>query len=168
MASSALSKFSRRIKLTYFFAFKQPKKPKLFTDNSTWTPPLQYIPEDIIEELESLDTTLANHSTQNHPDRKSLQHISILQTLRKDPDIIIKPADKGSSLVIMNTQDYISEANRQLNNPLHYTKIHTLLSPTIRHRYISILRTLLNKKILTKKQVDYLSPPDNPRPRKFY
>ena len=38
-------------------------------------------------------------------------------------DIVIKPADKGGSIVIMNTKDYTAEAERQLNNPDHYEKL---------------------------------------------
>ena len=45
-----------------------------------------------------------------------------LRKLRNDTDIVIKPADKGSATVIMNKEDYIFEANRQLENPKHYKK----------------------------------------------
>uniref|UniRef100_A0A8C4RLP3 Uncharacterized protein n=1 Tax=Erpetoichthys calabaricus TaxID=27687 RepID=A0A8C4RLP3_ERPCA len=38
-------------------------------------------------------------------------------------EIIIKPADKGGALVIMNTSDYIQEAQRQLSNTMHYHKL---------------------------------------------
>ena len=36
------------------------------------------------------------------------------------PDIIIKPADKGGSIAIMNTVDYVTESQRQLFNQEHY------------------------------------------------
>ena len=39
-----------------------------------------------------------------------------ISALKNNPNIIIKKADKGSSLVIMNRTDYINEAERQLND----------------------------------------------------
>jgi hypothetical protein len=41
---------------------------------------------------------------------KSLQ----IQELKEKDDIVIKPADKGSAVVVMDKVDYIEEANRQL------------------------------------------------------
>ena len=46
-----------------------------------------------------------------------------MRELYNNNDIVIKPADKGGSIVIMNTTDYIAEADRQLNNPDHYEKL---------------------------------------------
>ena len=43
-----------------------------------------------------------------------------MRELYNNNDIVIKPADKEGSIVIMNTSDYISEADRRLNNPHHY------------------------------------------------
>jgi hypothetical protein len=34
--------------------------------------------------------------------------------------IIIKPADKGSAVVVLDRETYIQEAHRQLNNPKFY------------------------------------------------
>ena len=42
-----------------------------------------------------------------------------MRDLYKNPDITIKPADKGGSIVIMNMEDSIAEANRQLSNQEH-------------------------------------------------
>ena len=43
-----------------------------------------------------------------------------MRDLQNNPDITIKPADKGGSIVIMNTVDYVKEAQRQLFNQDHY------------------------------------------------
>ena len=40
-------------------------------------------------------------------------------------DITILKADKGVAVVIMNTNDYIGEGNRQLNNTEFYTSVNT-------------------------------------------
>ncbi|KAJ8046123.1 hypothetical protein HOLleu_09311 [Holothuria leucospilota] len=40
--------------------------------------------------------------------------------LRSNKDIIIKPADKGSAVVVMSVTDYISEGERQLSNTSIY------------------------------------------------
>ena len=49
-----------------------------------------------------------------------------------DKRIIIKPADKGSAVVIMNHNDYIQEAHRQLSDPNFYKE--TKEDLTSRHR----------------------------------
>ena len=43
-----------------------------------------------------------------------------MRDLYKNPDITIKPADEGQSIVIISTNDYTAEANRQLSNQEHY------------------------------------------------
>ena len=35
----------------------------------------------------------------------------------------MKPADKGSAVVVLSTEDYIKEADRQLNNQSYYKKL---------------------------------------------
>ncbi|KAJ8041098.1 hypothetical protein HOLleu_11818 [Holothuria leucospilota] len=40
-------------------------------------------------------------------------HLQIFWRLRSNKDIIIKPADKGSAVVVMSVTDYISEGTRQ-------------------------------------------------------
>ena len=51
-----------------------------------------------------------------------------LERLRANPDIIIKPADKGEATVILNKEDYITEAMQQLGNEEHYNKLDTDLT----------------------------------------
>lgn len=46
-----------------------------------------------------------------------------LQQLSQNRDIVIKLADKGSTIVIMDRQQYLFEANRQLQNQEHYREL---------------------------------------------
>ena len=41
---------------------------------------------------------------------------SALKHLQQRIDVIIKPADKGSAVAVLSKEDYIKEANRQLND----------------------------------------------------
>ena len=72
----------------------------------------------INEFLKEMDTPLTR--TKKNLKKKEYQAMRELYT---NTDIVIKPADKGGSIVVMNTIDYIAEAERQLNNPDHYEKL---------------------------------------------
>jgi hypothetical protein len=56
-----------------------------------------------------------------------------IDELKKLEDqIVIKPSDKGTNVVIMQRDDYEKEARRQLNNPSFY--LHTEEDLTEKHR----------------------------------
>ena len=58
-----------------------------------------------------------------------------MRDLHGNTDIIIKPVDKGGSIVIINITDYIQEAQRQLLNPEYYKTLTT--DPTVTYnKYI--------------------------------
>ena len=61
-----------------------------------------------------------------------------MRDLYKKPDITIKPADKGGSIVIMNTEDYIPEASRQLSDQEHYE----VLDEDLAHSYNKYIHPL--------------------------
>ena len=55
-----------------------------------------------------------------------------LNLLQNNQHIVVKPADKGSAIVIMNHTDYITLTTRQLSDNKFYTKTPTdLTSPHI-------------------------------------
>ena len=43
-----------------------------------------------------------------------------IQELTERDDFVIKPADKGSAVVVMDKVDYLEEANRQLTDERFY------------------------------------------------
>ncbi len=48
-----------------------------------------------------------------------------INSLRKNDQIIVKPADKGGALVIWPREAYIVEANKQLNDKRNYKLVKT-------------------------------------------
>lgn len=60
--------------------------------------------------------------------------------------MVIKPADKGSTTVIMDRTDYVEEALRQLQDPTYYLPLDKPI----------FLDTLRAEKVLTKQQITYL------------
>ncbi len=150
---SAISQFSRRLKLTQFF-HNMPRlgDPKPFVDKSQWTPDDQLIPEDILKEIETLEKESSKIKLKNGPSNLSKQEKLAIRSLKADKNIIIKPADKGSATVIMDKNEYIREANRQLSNALHYKKLSQPVFPQISNRVDKIISNLQKQKYLNKKQ----------------
>ena len=68
----------------------------------------------------------------------------------------------------MDKNNYITEGYRQLNNTNHYTPINNSLQHETSIKINQILTPLLNHKLITQKQFDFLAPPASPRPRYFY
>ena len=73
-----------------------------------------------------------------------------ISTLRKNLDIVIKPADKGGAIVILNKTDYIKEGERQLANTDHYKHIEDI--KPLKRKFIKeveqSLRSLKNKEYI--------------------
>lgn len=90
-----------------------------------------------------------------------------LKSLSTRSDIVIKPADKGGAIVILNTNDYIQEGNRQLNDPNFYE--HLTGDPTPRYAKIvsSTLEELLKGGKITANEHKLLKPA-HPSLGRFY
>ena len=46
-----------------------------------------------------------------------------LRELQHCSDIVIKPIDKGFAVMVLSKNDYIKEAEQELNNHTHYEKV---------------------------------------------
>ena len=93
---------------------------------STWEPtPADTLP--VVLELIEQDRGALN-KTKKEPEPKNLtkEEEKALKELCNTHSFIVKPADKGSSVVIMDKIDYKQEALRQLNDSEYY---HSLSDP---------------------------------------
>ena len=69
------------------------------------------------------------------PRKKNLtkEEYHSIKSLRNHPDIIIKPADKGSAIVIQDKHNYETEGEGQLQNEQFYKETQTDLTGEVIH-----------------------------------
>ena len=89
--------------------------------NKIWTPPnnhhtINTYVEVVKKDIEQSKTVPLKKIRSNLSKDKKVA----LKDLSKQDDIIITNADKGRAVVIMDVNDYIGEAKRQLNEPRNY------------------------------------------------
>ena len=102
--------FSRRMHLQYIFN-GETNEPHPFHVKSGWIPPVQ---------LEETKVLLAETQFTKPKNNLSYAEQKAVETLRKNTNINLKKADKGTRTVVLNTEDKIQEGQVQLDNTEHY------------------------------------------------
>ena len=100
-----------------------PPHNTILYPSSGWTPRVDKIHSCIHTEtpiinefLKELDQPTIKSREKNLTNKE----YQAMRDLYNNPDITIKPMDKGGSIVIMNTENYTVEANRQHLSRTHY------------------------------------------------
>lgn len=136
---------------------------------SDWTPSTSSLPPQvrtlILNDLEYFDKQFK--LTKTKPNLNTSEN-QALQELRNNKNVVIKPADKGSSIVIMDREQYIFEAKRQLFNTTYYKKIGKPIFNETIPMVTKIIYDLYQKKYISAKQRNYLLGSTEPRMRRFY
>ena len=110
--------FARRMRLQYIF-HGENTRPHPFHVKSTWKPQVQ--PSVALESyLEEVKIKLAELELKNPKDNLNPAERETLNTLKRDTNINLKKADKGTTSVVLNIEDKIKEGQTQLNNWEHY------------------------------------------------
>ncbi|XP_063800256.1 mucin-5AC-like [Pseudophryne corroboree] len=82
---------------------------------------------------------------------------SALKSLKSDDSIIIKPADKGGGLVLMDKVDCIAELDRQLSDGITYSKIKADPTLKISESLRKWTTEGLLKGVITKDEFDFIN-----------
>lgn len=80
---------------------------------------------------------------------------------------MIKEADKEGAVIIMNTSDYVAEAQRQLSNRMFYLPTDRDKTQNFTDRIETYLLSLFNRKVLSKVVYDRVTT-KQPRTPAFY
>jgi hypothetical protein len=92
---------------------------------------------------------------------------TVLQNLRSNEDIIIKPADKGSAVVVMDKSAYIREAEGQLSHDRFYNKLDKDPTKQFSDNITNELNNMYDNGDIDEKTLEYLIP-DSSKPGRFY
>lgn len=165
--------YHRRLKLAAYFHGKERllKDGPTFQEPSTWEPDPCDLPPPLWDLISDDRTALSVpiFPAQNiDPDNLTGNEWRALQELKADKSIIIKPADKGSSVVLMDRPLYIQEAMRQLHNTDHYRPLDSPIYLDSIPLFKNVLLKLRNEKYITDKQMQYLIGDPQPRARHVY
>ena len=118
-------------------------KNDILHPSSGWTPPSGQDP--FLESYRStiIHNTLKEIKKNNRKFKRNFkkEEWTAISTLRNNRDIVIKPADKGGNIVIMNKQDYIQEGLRQLSDSKHYEILDEDPTQTNNNQNISSITT---------------------------
>ena len=158
--------FCRRLQLSNHFASHPPSEPTPFTAPSTWHPP-QANPH-----IESLQRELHHQLPQAWkkapPHRLKHEVQPALRELTNHPNLVIKSADKGACIVLMDLARYSQEALAQLHTAKHYTPIGAPVFPRVMDTINGLIGQLHTLEFITKKQMEFIRLDPNSRDRLFY
>lgn len=164
-----LQNYHRKIQLISYFQDKGEGQILPFIGSSNWTPPPDRIPQEVKNLIiKDVKTFRKHYKPTIEYSNISSQEIRALQELKNTKHIVIKPADKGSAVVILSRDQYIFEAERQLNDVIYYKKLDKPIYLDTIDTVKQIVDTLKEKKFINSKQRKYLIGEVEPRERRFY
>lgn len=98
-----IQQYHRRIKLAAFYGDKNETRSQPFTPKSYWSPPNAQLPPQILNLIKTDNEYFQNHFNVGRIESNlTVEEIKALTELKGNKQIVIKPADKGSAVVILD------------------------------------------------------------------
>ena len=158
-----------------FFFQHDISDPHPFCIKSDWEPPTPTNPNLVAyhNEIEiailSLMTNQAITNTElPKPDNLTEQEWKALHELEKIKNIVIKPADKGGGIVVMNRTDYDNKVRALLNNENHYALTDSNPLPKLINGIVSYTTHLFLSGRIDSDTFKFMSPDSSCRTSYFY
>ena len=151
-----ISVFTRRIQLAEFFHNTENTDDSLVRNNSKWTPPLgrSMALDSFIKNVTGIPLANTPQTTQSCKSNINIKQRHAINDLINNKNIIIKEADKGGAVVIMNTTHYKQMSDNILNDISYYKPLDKDPQKTERIQYNRLLNK--HKTCLREKEFKYL------------
>jgi hypothetical protein len=156
--SKEVDAFTRTLQIRHIFRDETNNKAKPFTGNPSWKPPTDKRNKTLDGYSQFLNTEINNIVTTN----KIKHNISIaerkaLASLRKDENILIQKADKGGSIVVLNTSQYRDKMYTMLADPVTYTSVPCVDLTKAETEIFNIVSYLCDHNFISNKQKIHLT-----------
>ncbi|KAL9977158.1 hypothetical protein ACROYT_G014536 [Oculina patagonica] len=156
-----IREFVRQIRLREFF-YCDDEVDGAFSDIPTFRNRSAWCPEKNREMaveayVEALENAILSHDFEtSHQRNLTREEQRALENLQSYDDIIIKQADKGSAVVVLDKGTYVQEAMRQLNDEEVYTSLDTDPTQEMVGRINDKIKECYVKGGIEEKTKDYL------------
>lgn len=145
--------------------------PTPFQFPSSWVPPEDQISPIIRQHCDRDYEIISHNQITPRPSLKSnitAEQRTALKELSNNDLVVLKPADKGSVIVILDRAQYLQEAERQLTVTEHYRPLSHSIKTATQELQRPIFDQLRNQGFITTRQHRFLEGPDESRDRLFY
>lgn len=157
----SLDNFDRSNRIKYFFRGQPERKPHPFKEPSTWMPPKAS--KGIETYLHRIRTNLHKVNINKHiKPNLNPQEKKALTTLAKDPNIIIKSADKGSGIVVEDTKNYVRDGEEHLANTTIYRQCQSDPTTQLASAINNYIQNIHTKGIIDSETKNFLMFKDKP------
>ena len=129
-----------------------------FSTKSTWNPPKGHPCLEVF--LSQVENEFFQITKQDlRYSNSSKEEWRALRSLADDASIVIKKADKGSCVVVWDRNDYVLEAEKQLNDPSVYRDVSNgeNILPKLSEASNKMFSSLRRKGFITEKQLKYFT-----------
>jgi hypothetical protein len=151
-----VDKFIRNVQIKCMFVDNNEHNIEKFTGNPDWVPPKFKQNVALNGYADFLKTNIGNLVKNN----KTKQNISraeraALNKLRLDKNILIQKADKGGSIVVLNTGAYQNKIETMLSDPVTYTPTDDINLDKAKIDIVDIVNYLYERNYISKKQRNF-------------
>ena len=153
-----ISHFIRNIQIKYMFIGKDKNIREPFTGNKQWKPPKNKQHQAIIA-LEDILNEEFSELVKHNNIRNNISNTDrlALKSLRNNQNIIIKKADKGGCIVILNTDNYIDKIYTMLSDNITYSKMDQIDLNQKKSEVDVIINNLFEDNFISKRQKKFLT-----------
>ena len=167
MVKENIDKFFRNANLFLFFSEEDNSQNEIELNSTDgFKHPELKIPSkfnlpkpNMLEHIQEIltDRILNHNPSKARPRNLTNKQYQLLQNLQNNNSIVIKKADKGSNIIIMDREFYVKEAMRQLTDTKFYKRIDKDL--TLEHYSLvqELILEMFNKKIISEQTYKFLS-----------
>lgn len=154
--TTAADQLTRNVKLEHYFRNSTNHTKEMFVQKSSFNPNESCFPRNIRDFCNETYNLAKTCKLSTPKDNLSEAERKALSSLTNNNSIIIRKADKGSTTVLLNKADYVSEALHQINNSKFYER----LDPSVRLDTKKLIQTQLyslrRKGFISQKQLKFL------------